>query len=137
MPKHDLKSRNSGPSTSKSIITLLADVCWFHFFGWDKVGFPYCMSNGCPVGSKWWHHFSSPTTTRCRSVWHAVQYAAYVPPILTYNAPFVCVCVCVCYRSDWEHAYDIKDAVKMQAHCWHLYSVPLTGNKQSDVCPHT
>ena len=83
MSKHDFKSRNSGHSTSQSIIPLLADVCWFNFFDLDKVRCPHCMYNDFPVGSKWRHHFSSPTTTWCRNVWLSVQYAADTPPILT------------------------------------------------------
>jgi hypothetical protein len=118
---------------SKSIIPLLADVCWFNFFGWDKVGCPHCIYNGFPVRSKWWHHFSSPTSTCCKNVWLSVQYAAYVPPILTYNAPFVCVCVT---GLTGKMPSDIQDAVQTQAQCWHSHSVPLMGNKQSNVCPH-
>ena len=131
MSKYDLKSRNSGPSTSKSIILLLADVCWFNFFGWDKVRCSHCMYTGFPVGSKWWHHFSSLNTTCCRNIWLSGQYAAYVPPILTYNAPFVCVT-----GLTGNMPCNIQDAVQLQAQYWHSYSVPLMGNKQSNVCPH-
>lgn len=39
----------------------------------------------------------------------------------------------LCYRTDWEHACDIQDAVQMQAHCRHSHSVPLMGNSLMSV----
>jgi hypothetical protein len=45
-------------------------------------------------------------------MYDSVQYAAYVPPILTYNAPFVCVYVT---GLTGNMSCDIQDAVQMQA----------------------
>jgi hypothetical protein len=45
--------------------------------------------------------------------------------------------VCVCFAGlTGNMPCDTQDAVQMQAQCWHSYSVPLMGNKQSNVCPH-